>query len=44
MAMSQNALAHRIVNPAMNGARVRSPVRIEILISQDYQLHHVLSV
>ena len=44
MVMSKNVPAHRIVNPAMSGARVRSPVRIEVLISQDHQLHHVLSV
>lgn len=44
LAMSQNVPAHPIVNPAMSGARVRSPVRIEVLNSQDYKLHHVLSV
>lgn len=44
MAMSQNVPAHRIVNPAMSGARVRSPVRIEVLMEQAHKLHHVLSV
>ena len=43
VAMSQNVPAHRIVNPAMSGAHVRSPVRIEVVISQDYQLQHGLS-